>query len=278
MDTLGLLINVMMPVVLIVALGWFAGTKLDFRRFDPVASVILGSWSTFCDRRVRRRRTRSVDRHRLNRWRARSDVLRSWVGLSCGTSAWRHTIANKSSRHHKLLWQRRQCRAGDLRLRIRRRGYPLCSGADGGNKRNRHLHGVALASAQESGLASAIKRSLLTPMTIASILAIILNISGLNFPLVFDRAISVTAGALIPVMLVTLGLQMAGNLRPEVGADIGIAMITKLIAILLGAAVFGRFLGLEGDDLGGPHETRPTRQNSLPSGSSITMTLKPSSS
>jgi len=110
--------------------------------------------------------------------------------------------------------------------------------------------GVALASAQTVGMASAVKRSLLTPMTLAAIAAIVLNVVGWNLPLVFDRAISIGGAALIPVMLITLGLQLAGDIRPEVSADSAIVVGTKLVIVPLVAALVGWLVGLEGDDLG----------------------------
>ena len=110
--------------------------------------------------------------------------------------------------------------------------------------------GVVLASAQTNGVGSAVKRSLLTPMTIAAIATIAMNTLGVDLPVALDRSISIVAGGLIPVMLLTLGLQMAADVRPKLSADTAIVVATKLMIVPLAAGLFGSLLGLEGDDLG----------------------------
>ena len=57
-------------------------------------------------------------------------------------------------------------------------------------------------------------------------------------------------GALIPLMLLTLGVQMAGDVRPTLEVDLGIVTAAKLVAVPAAAAGVGVLLGLEGNDLG----------------------------
>ncbi|MEE9413956.1 MAG: hypothetical protein V3V01_01655, partial [Acidimicrobiales bacterium] len=69
--------------------------------------------------------------------------------------------------------------------------------------------GIGLATAQTSGVSSAVRRALTAPMTLATIPAILLNASNTDVPLVIDRTVGLLGGALIPVLLYTLGVQFS---------------------------------------------------------------------
>ncbi|MEE8601962.1 AEC family transporter [Euzebya tangerina] len=107
---------------------------------------------------------------------------------------------------------------------------------------------VGVASAH-SGLAS-VRRALTSPLTLAIPPAALVNALDLDLPTIADRAIGLLAGALIPVMLLTLGIQLQGMTRPRLDADILTAVGTKLLvqpAVAAGAAVV---VGLSGAPLG----------------------------
>ena len=93
-------------------------------------------------------------------------------------------------------------------------------------------------------------RALSAPMTIAAGVAVVMNLASVEFPTAIDRSIGVLGAALIPLMLVTLGVQMAGDIRPTLEMDLGIVSLAKLAVVPLTAALVGNLLGLAGDDLG----------------------------
>jgi len=110
------------------------------------------------------------------------------------------------------------------------------------------LLSVWLGTRQTASALAAARRALLSPMILAGIIGFVVNLVGLDLPLVVNRAVSTIAGALIPVMLLTLGSQLAvvGSLRWM--RSTSLVAIAKLIAApLIGWAVAAA-LGLEGDD------------------------------
>ena len=110
--------------------------------------------------------------------------------------------------------------------------------------------GVALASAKENGLGHALWRSLTGPIPLAAALAVVLNVIDVEFPLVFERSISILGTALIPMMLLTLGIQMAGDRQISLERDLGVTTVAKLIAAPAVAALVGLGFGLEGETFG----------------------------
>lgn len=109
--------------------------------------------------------------------------------------------------------------------------------------------GVGLASAGERGIGAAVKRALLSPMPIAGLLALAVNLSDVDLPLLISRSTSLLAGAMIPLMLFTLGLQLvsAGGLRLQ--RPIIASSTAKLLVAPAAAALAATALGLGGDEL-----------------------------
>ncbi len=110
--------------------------------------------------------------------------------------------------------------------------------------------GIAMATSQKHGLGDVAKKALLAPMTIAAVAAIALNAGSVDLPLIADRSIGLAAAAMIPVMLLALGMQLAltGWRTPNVG--LGLSTVAKLVIAPLAATAIGASLGLVGDDLG----------------------------
>lgn len=250
MDVVELLINVMGPVIVIVGLGWFAGTRMDFdvATLSRLAFWVLGPifvLDVFADAELDQSTVVKLTIGGLAAMAVGAVLAYGFArGLNVPPSRTKATVMTGSYGN------------------VGNAGLAICAFAFGEeaipaaavlmiviNTTGIFL-GVALASAQTAGFASAVKRSLLTPMTIAAIAAMGLNALSWEFPVVLDRSISIGGAALIPVMLITLGLQLAGDIRPEFSADSGIVVGTKLIAVPLAAALFGWLLGLQGDDLG----------------------------
>lgn len=250
MNVVELLINVMGPVVLIVALGWFAGTRMDFdvATLSRLAFWVLGPvfvLDVFADA--------ELDGSTVVKLTV-AGIAAMLVGALIAYAA-ANAMSVTPSRTKAAVMTSSYGNVGNA-------GLAICSFAFGEDaipiaavlmiviNSIGIFMGVALASAQSAGFAAAVKRSLLTPMTIAAIAAIVLNVLGWDFPLVFDRSISIAGQALIPVMLITLGLQLAGDVRPELTNDAGIVVGVKLVLVPLVAGLVGWLLGLEGNALG----------------------------
>lgn len=101
----------------------------------------------------------------------------------------------------------------------------------------------------QSGIKAAFD-ALVSPMIAAAIVGFLFNVVDLNTPVLVDRAVSTIAQGLIPVMLLTLGLQLATTGSLRFLRSTGVVTIAKLIvAPIVGWAVAEAF-GLTGDDRG----------------------------
>lgn len=94
--------------------------------------------------------------------------------------------------------------------------------------------GVAAANWQRGVSIGALMAVLKTPALIALPPAILVNIVGFEIPVPAERAIKLLADAMIPVMLVALGVQLAVNGMPRFTLDVWLASIVRLVG---GAAV-----------------------------------------
>lgn len=71
------------------------------------------------------------------------------------------------------------------------------------------IAGVGMATAREGSIWTAVRMAVTSPLTLAVIPALAVQSTGASLPVWLDRPVSLLAGALIPVMLVTVGLQLA---------------------------------------------------------------------
>lgn len=101
----------------------------------------------------------------------------------------------------------------------------------------------------QSGVKAAFD-ALVSPMIAAAIVGFAFNTVNIDTPVVVDRAVSTIAQGLIPVMLLTLGLQLATTGRPRVLRSTGVVTIAKLIVAPVVGWVIAEALGLAGDDRG----------------------------
>ncbi len=107
--------------------------------------------------------------------------------------------------------------------------------------------GIGLAQAGRSSLFQAARLALLSPMPVASFVAFAVNVSGSVPPLIATRSISLVAGALIPVMLYTLGVQLAETRQVSLAGSVTIPAAAKLIVAPAVAGVAAALIGLEDD-------------------------------
>ncbi|MGY9082508.1 MAG: AEC family transporter [Acidimicrobiales bacterium] len=112
------------------------------------------------------------------------------------------------------------------------------------------LLSVWLGTRQTQSSLKAALDALVSPMIVAAIIGFLFNVANLDTPTVIDRAVSTIAQGLIPVMLLTLGLQLATTGSLQFLRSTGVVTIAKLIvAPIIGWAVAEAF-GLTGDDRG----------------------------
>lgn len=84
--------------------------------------------------------------------------------------------------------------------------------------------GVASAHGGWRGIVQAFTR----PMTVVVAPALLVNFTETELPLVVDRPIGLLAGAVIPVMLLTLGIQLGQLGRPRLDLDVARSLVAKL--------------------------------------------------
>jgi predicted permease len=106
---------------------------------------------------------------------------------------------------------------------------------------------VGLARARTASPLAALGGAVTAPMAVAGLVALVVNVADAGLPVVVDRSIGLLAQALIPVMLVTLGLQLVKSGRPRWSGDLSVVMLSKLAVAPAGAALAAAALGLEGD-------------------------------
>ncbi len=94
---------------------------------------------------------------------------------------------------------------------------------------------VIAANLQRGTQWQAITRVLKTPGLLALIPALALNTLQLELPLFVSRPLELLSGAMIPVMLVVLGAQLANAGIPRLSAD----MLSVLLIRLVGGALLG---------------------------------------
>lgn len=102
------------------------------------------------------------------------------------------------------------------------------------------LTGIGLANAKNGRIGKAALIAFTSPLTLAVIPAIPVNAYDLALPLWLDRPISLLAAAMIPVMLLTLGIQIAGMERTLPRLRVAVPIGLKLLvapAVAFGATM-----------------------------------------
>lgn len=106
--------------------------------------------------------------------------------------------------------------------------------------------GVGLATAREASAWRALATGLASPIALAVIPALMINLTNFDPPLWLGRPIELLASALIPVMLLTLGIQLAGMKRELPNRLVGVPIVTKLIVAPVAALAGVTIVGLAG--------------------------------
>jgi predicted permease len=106
--------------------------------------------------------------------------------------------------------------------------------------------GVAAASWARGGALGAIASVLKTPSLLAFVPAAFLSMMNVEIPLFFSRITGLLADAMIPVMLVTLGVQLAEAGRPRINLDVVFASAVRLVGGPILATILAKPFGLTG--------------------------------
>ncbi len=110
--------------------------------------------------------------------------------------------------------------------------------------------GVIAANWFRGGGLQAIWKAFTTPAILALPPAAIVNYFNLPVPIFIDRAVTLMAGALIPVMLITLGVQLSGMGSVRVSLDGVLAGSVRLVAGPILAIALAAPFGLTGIERG----------------------------
>jgi predicted permease len=93
---------------------------------------------------------------------------------------------------------------------------------------------------------SALRAAFSTPGVVAVLPAFLVNWLDIPVPLFVERAIGLMAEALIPVMLLTLGIQLAAMGRPRIDRHVIAVSAVRLLAGPLAAVLVAAVMGLSG--------------------------------
>lgn len=109
------------------------------------------------------------------------------------------------------------------------------------------LVGVGLASVRRGSIGRALITAVGSPLALAVLPALWVNLTDTTLPLWLDRPISLLAAAMIPVMLLTLGIQLAGMPARLPSHRLAIPVSLKLVVAPLVAFLFVTVFTLGGD-------------------------------
>lgn len=110
--------------------------------------------------------------------------------------------------------------------------------------------GVTAATWHRLSPLQAMAKGLRTPALLVALPAVLVNAGDVNLPLFADRSIGLLADAMIPVMLMTLGIQLAGMGRPQIDRDVMLASGFRLLLAPAVTALLVAVFGLDGVDAG----------------------------
>ncbi|MEM9132754.1 MAG: AEC family transporter [Actinomycetota bacterium] len=259
MSFLSLMIDVLGPVVAIVAVGALAGPRLkvDVQTLSRVAYWVLGPAFVF-DLFLTNELSGGV---------ALRLAAAAWAGMAAavviGLLAAR-PLGVRGRARSAVLMTGAYGNVGNAGLAVT--AFALGDGALGAavvlmliiNLTGVTL-GVTLASNRPSSGAGAPRRSavfvgavgraVLSPMPLAAVAAVAVNVIGVDVPLVIERSTGLLAGALIPTMLFTLGVQLAQSGGVRLRRPVAMVAGLKLLVVPAVAWAAGVALGLTGDNL-----------------------------
>jgi len=107
--------------------------------------------------------------------------------------------------------------------------------------------GIWLATADKHGALPAVRRAVVSPLVIAAGVALAVNWIDLAVAPALDRSADLVGQALIPVMLLTLGLQLTSIRVVRITTSATVVIVAKLVVAPAVAYMAATALGLDGD-------------------------------
>ncbi len=108
--------------------------------------------------------------------------------------------------------------------------------------------GVGSASLIKGGTIKAVYSVFKTPAILALIPSLFFPLSGLEIPLMISRITELLAGAMVPVMLIAMGLSLAGSAKIKVNGEVLLASGIRLLFVPLLAFVLALLFGIGGQE------------------------------
>ena len=105
---------------------------------------------------------------------------------------------------------------------------------------------IAASWARDGSSIKAIASIFKTPGLIAVVPALIVNIADLKVPLMISRITELAGAAMVPLLLVTLGVRLAQEGKPVVNAHLLTVSTLRLVVAPCIALLIGVFLGVSG--------------------------------
>ncbi len=112
------------------------------------------------------------------------------------------------------------------------------------------LIGVTAATWHRKSPLRAVGTALRTPALVVALPAMLVNVGDVTLPLFAERSIGLLADAMIPVMLMTLGIQLAAMGRPTISRDVVIGSGLRLVLAPAVTALLVSMFALEGTAAG----------------------------
>lgn len=109
---------------------------------------------------------------------------------------------------------------------------------------------VAAASGQRDGRLRAILEVFKTPALLAVAPALLVNLAGVSVPLMVSRVTGLLGGAMVPIMLLALGVQLSAMKNVSLTADVWLAAGVRLLGGALIALLLAGVFGLTGIERG----------------------------
>jgi predicted permease len=112
------------------------------------------------------------------------------------------------------------------------------------------LIGVTAATWHRLSPVRALATALRTPALLVVVPAVLVNLWDFDLPVLADRSIGLMADAMIPVMLMTLGIQLAAMGRPRIDSDVLLGSGLRLVLAPVITAGLVAVFALDGVDAG----------------------------
>ncbi|MEM7091421.1 MAG: AEC family transporter [Actinomycetota bacterium] len=250
MDTVQLLIDVLGPVVLIVAVGAVVGPRigLEVPTLSKIAYWIFGPAFVF---NIFATTTLEADT-------AIRLVLAGMGGLAVSallSTALAPAFGLRGAAASATIMSSTYGNVGNA-------GLAICVFALGDDALDRAgvlmvtimffgtLLSVWLGTRQHQSSVAALAQAFRAPMIVAAIVGLAINLVDIDPPVIVDRTVATIASGLIPTMLVSLGIQLVEVGRVRWLRSTSVVTIAKLAAAPIAGWLVAEALGLAGDDRG----------------------------